>query len=71
MIRDISLRSNQPKVSFKETPTNAFLVKGTSILKITEMGFGIPRILESLAGCRTMLPFAVFCKIGALECNAY
>ena len=29
------------------------------------------RILESLAGCRTMLLFAVFCKIGALERNAY
>ena len=30
-----------------------------------------PRILESLAGCRTMIIFAVFCKIGALERNAY
>ena len=29
------------------------------------------RILESLAGCRTMLLFAVVCKIGALERNAY
>ena len=27
-----------------------------------------PRILESLAGCRTFL-FAVFCKIGQLECK--
>ena len=33
--------------------------------------FGIARILESLAGCRTMLLFAVFCKIGPLERNAY
>ena len=31
----------------------------------------VARILESLAGCRTMLLFAVFCKIGALERNAY
>ena len=29
------------------------------------------RILESLAGCRTMFLFAVFCKIGALERNVY
>ena len=29
------------------------------------------RIYESLAGCRTMVIFAVFCKIGALERNAY
>ena len=29
------------------------------------------RILESLAGCRTMIIFAVFCKIGALERNTY
>ena len=32
----ISLRSSQPKV-----PTDAFLVRGTFILKITEMEFGI------------------------------
>ena len=31
----------------------------------------LSRILESLAGCRTMLLFAVFCKIGALERNTY
>ena len=31
----------------------------------------VPRILESLTGCRTMFHFAVFCKIGALERNAY
>ena len=31
----------------------------------------ISRILESLAGCRTMLLFAVFYNIGALERNAY
>ena len=30
-----------------------------------------PRILESLAGCRTMVIFTVFCKIGALESNTY
>ena len=30
-----------------------------------------PRILESLAGCRTMFLFAGFCKTGALEHNAY
>ena len=29
------------------------------------------RILENLAGCHTMFLFAVFCKIGALERNAY
>ena len=29
------------------------------------------RILESLARCRTMFLFAVSCKIGALEPNAY
>ena len=35
------------------------------------ISFAISRILESLAGCRTMFLFAVFCKIIALECNAY
>ena len=30
-----------------------------------------PRILETLAGCRTMFLSAVFCKVGALERNAY
>ena len=30
----------------------------------------LPIMLESLAGCRTMFPFAVSCKIGALERNA-
>ena len=30
-----------------------------------------PRILESLAGCLTMLLFAVFSKIGALKRNTY
>ena len=29
------------------------------------------RMLESLAGCRTMFLFAVFCKIGVLEHNSY
>ena len=29
------------------------------------------RMLESLAGCRTMFLFAFFCKIGALERNTY
>ena len=29
------------------------------------------RILEGLAGYRTMFLFAVFCEIGALERNAY
>ena len=29
------------------------------------------RVLESLAGCCAMFLFAVFCKIGALESNAY
>ena len=29
------------------------------------------RILESLAGCHTIFLFAVFCKIGALECNVH
>ena len=29
------------------------------------------KILESLAGCGTMVIFGVFCKIGALERNAY
>ena len=31
----------------------------------------VPGMLESLAGYRTMLLFAVSCKIGALERNAY
>ena len=31
----------------------------------------IAKILESLAGFRTMFLFAVFCKIGVLERNAY
>ena len=31
----------------------------------------VPRILDSLAGCRTKFLFAVFCNIGALESNAY
>ena len=30
-----------------------------------------PMMLKSLARCRTMFLFAVFCKIGALERNAY
>ena len=30
-----------------------------------------PRMLESLAGCRTMFLFAVSCKIGPLERNTY
>ena len=30
-----------------------------------------PTILGSLAGCRTMFLFTVFCKIGVLERNAY
>ena len=30
----------------------------------------LPIMLESLAGCCTMFPFAVSCKIGALERNA-
>ena len=30
-----------------------------------------PRMLKSLAGCRTMFLFTVFCKIAALERNAY
>ena len=29
------------------------------------------RIYESLGGCRTMVIFAFFCKVGALERNAY
>ena len=29
------------------------------------------RILESLAGYHTIFLFAVFCKIGALECNVH
>ena len=29
------------------------------------------RMLESLAGCRTMFLFTVSCNIGALERNAY
>ena len=33
--------------------------------------FVIPRMLESLAGCRTMFLFTVSCNIGALERNAY
>ena len=33
--------------------------------------FDKPRILDSLASCCTMFLFAVFCKIGALERNAY
>ena len=31
----------------------------------------ISRMLESLAGCRTLFLFAVSCKIGALERKAY
>ena len=31
----------------------------------------LPGILGSLGGCYTMFIFAVFCKIGALERNAY
>ena len=37
----ISLRKNQLKVPRKITPTDVFLIRGTSIFKITEMGFGI------------------------------
>ena len=31
----------------------------------------LPRMLESLAGCRTMFLFTVSCNIGELERNAY
>ena len=40
-----------------------------SLHVINELDYS--RILENLAGCRTMLLFEVFCKIGALEHNAY
>ena len=36
-----------------------------------EQRCGISRMLESLARCRTTFLFAVFCKIGKLERNAY
>ena len=37
----ISLRSSQCKVPRKKSQTNIFLIRGTSILKITEVGFSI------------------------------
>ena len=42
--------------------------------KIVVLGFlyfVCQRMLKSLDGCRTMFLSAVFCKTGALECNAY
>ena len=48
MTISISFRSNQLKVSFKKTLMYIFLIKGTSILKITEMGFGTQRTKTSL-----------------------
>ena len=37
----ISLRSSQPKVPRKKTKTVVLMIRGTFILKITKMGFGI------------------------------
>ena len=48
---------------------NAFLLQETGKRLSSKLLF--PRILESLAGCRSMLLFAVVCKIGVLERNAY
>ena len=36
-----------------------------------ELTYAWVRMLESSAGCCTMFLFAVSCKIGALERNAY
>ena len=38
---------------------------------VEQTGLLAAKILGSLAGCRTKFLFAVFCKIGALERNAY
>ena len=38
---DFFSRNSQPKVPRKKVPTDVFLSRGTPILKITEMGFGI------------------------------
>ena len=58
--------------------TTAVIIIGVSFTNIPKgisktflIRFVIPRILESLAGCRTMFLFAGFCQIGALERNAY
>ena len=37
----ISLRSSQPKVPRKKTKTVVLMIRGTFVLKITKMGFGI------------------------------
>ena len=37
----ISLRSSQPEVPRSKKPTDIFLIRVTSILKITEVAFGI------------------------------
>ena len=37
----ISLRSSQPEVPRIKKPTDIFLIRVTSILKITEVAFGI------------------------------
>ena len=41
------------------------------MLNVTKTELVISRMLKSLAGCRTMFLFAVFCKIDALERNVY
>ena len=41
------------------------------IPQVFSNNYHILRILESLAGCRTMVISAVFCTIGALERNVY
>ena len=70
--------SNSKNLHQKETLSQVFsggfckvlrtLLQNTSGRLLLKL---LPRIYESLAGCRTMIIFAVFCKIGALERNAY
>ena len=63
-----------PNIEGLEFLTHNFLYSAyadntTSFIRNENLAFK-SRILESLAGCCTIF-FAVFCKIGALEHNAY
>ena len=59
-------------------PKNTILIGGDSVIDgINEKSLSKifksvrARMLKSLTGCRTKFLFAVFCKIDALERNAY
>ena len=59
------LKTNQPKI-FSYPRKKIGKKRGKFFALLVQS-----RISESLAGCHAMLLFAVSCKIGALERNAY